>query len=538
MLQVAPILTDSGESLQIRALSGEQIIFTRMKIGSGTLPSGQSGKSLNDLITPKLSFNLNSIEVGANYAKMIGSFDTTDISSDFNWTEFGLFCAGSKEEKFSGDGTTTTFTLTEKPDAVALAKVGGTVVTVSAYNKTTGVVTLDSAPASGTNNVVITYPDSAEQLYGYSYDANAGRIRANVSDALAIQVIECIVAVGDADSVIAVLSDSALYARKEDFDDHVNDASNPHNVTKSQVGLGNVPNVATNDQTPTYSAASSPANLTSGEKLSVAFGKLAASVSALISHLANHTNPHAVTYAQAGAAAASHSHAVADITGVLPVSKGGTGSNSVDTAPTSGSARMVTSGGVYAALGGKANSSHSHNVTDLTGVLSVDKGGTGSAAVDYAPAEGSPRMVTSGGIYTALTGKADTTHYHDDRYTKTTELTTLLGGKANSSHSHAASDVSSGVLPVARGGTGSGSVDNAPTSGSTRMVTSGGVYTALAGKANSAHSHDAGDIGSGTLPVARGGTGAGTAADARTNLGLKNGATLTFTYENGNLYIT
>lgn len=33
------------------------------------------------------------------------------------------------------------------------------------------------------------------------------------------------------------------------------------------------------------------------------------------------------------------------------------------------------------------------------------------------------------------------------------------------------------------------------------------------------HSHAAGDINEGTLPVARGGTGAGTAAEARVNLG-------------------
>ena len=61
------------------------------------------------------------------------------------------------------------------------------------------------------------------------------------------------------------------------------------NITKANVGLGNVPNVATNDQTPTYTTASANANLTSGEKLSVAMGKIAKAISSLISHLADGT---------------------------------------------------------------------------------------------------------------------------------------------------------------------------------------------------------------------------------------------------------
>lgn len=64
-----------------------------------------------------------------------------------------------------------------------------------------------------------------------------------------------------------------------------------------------------------------------------------------------------------------------------------------------------------------------------------------------------------------------------------------------------------GVLPVINGGTGSSSVDETPTSGSKKMVTSGGIYSALANKAASAHIHSASDITTGSLPVSRGGTG-------------------------------
>lgn len=91
-----------------------------------------------------------------------------------------------------------------------------------------------------------------------------------------------------------------IRTNKTAFDNHAADQSNPHAVTKRQVGLGNVPNVATNDQTPSYTAATVLAALVSGEKLSVAFGKLAKGTTDLISHLANKSNPHGVTKAQIG----------------------------------------------------------------------------------------------------------------------------------------------------------------------------------------------------------------------------------------------
>ena len=81
---------------------------------------------------------------------------------------------------------------------------------------------------------------------------------------------------------------------------HITDTSNPHGVTAEQIGLDKVPNVATNDQTPTYSQNSSLSNITSGEKLSVSFGKIMKAIADLISHISNQSNPHDVTAEQIG----------------------------------------------------------------------------------------------------------------------------------------------------------------------------------------------------------------------------------------------
>ena len=64
----------------------------------------------------------------------------------------------TKEQKFSGDGTETEFTVTDKPASLVSVAVGGTAVTTGwTYAAATGKLTFTAAPAAGTNNVVVTY---------------------------------------------------------------------------------------------------------------------------------------------------------------------------------------------------------------------------------------------------------------------------------------------------------------------------------------------------------------------------------------------
>lgn len=136
---------------------------------------------------------------------------------------------------------------------------------------------------------------------------------------------------------------------------------------------------------------------------------------------------------------------------------------------------------------------------------------------------------------------------------------TLAGlGAAPSSHNHVASEITSGTLsgdrlptvPITKGGTGATTAAAALTNlGITATakelnymdgVTSN-VQTQLNGKAASSHNHSAFEIASGTLstdrlptipssklptiPISKGGTGATTASEALTNLGLTATAT-------------
>lgn len=64
---------------------------------------------------------------------------------------------------------------------------------------------------------------------------------------------------------------------------------------------GESANVDINEQTPTYTEATTLEPLTSGEKIGIAFGKIKKAITDFISHLGNKSNPHGVSASQIGA---------------------------------------------------------------------------------------------------------------------------------------------------------------------------------------------------------------------------------------------
>lgn len=264
-----------------------------------------------------------------------------------------------------------------------------------------------------------------EFLYAYRYTEQADFFPSSSEGRTVELRISVAVAVGNAENVTAILIEGEEYATKADFNAHVDNMSNPHNVTASQIGLGNVVNVAPNNMTPTFTQASSRTNIVSGETLSVLFGKIAKVISDFIAHLTA-TNPHNITASGIGASATGHKHSATDITsgtlgvarggtgqtslqatrnamglgnttGALPVANGGTGQTSVDTTPTANSQKMCTSGGIKTALDTKAASSHTHGAGDITsGTLAVARGGTGQATLDLAVGTAGARNIYAG----------------------------------------------------------------------------------------------------------------------------------------------
>lgn len=216
------------------------------------------------------------------------------------------------------------------------------------------------------------------------------------------------------------------------------------------------------------------------------------------------------------------------VSGVLKVANGGTGYASVDTTPTANSARMVTSGGVKAALDGKSNSNHTHNyagsssaggaANSVANALTFSTSGNGGGnGTTY---NGSAARIIS---YNSV-GAAPSSHTHNYAASNSAggaansalQLTNARTVQVNLASSAAASfngtaNIApgvSGILGVGNGGTGTNSFGYKNAVVLANPSSANGALSYLRSTAGALYSTGA-DVKPvfGTLPVAQGGTG-------------------------------
>ena len=153
--------------------------------------------------------------------------------------------------------------------------VGGNTNSASvAVNDTTGEITCNVKVSSVTNNAITTKSDGLHVDISSKANIVHNHTTTDITDF----------------PTSMPASDVSSWAK----------ATDKPTYSQSEIGLSDVPNVTTNDQTPTYSEASTLATLTSGEKMSIAFGKIKKAITSLISHTGNISNPHSVTKSQVG----------------------------------------------------------------------------------------------------------------------------------------------------------------------------------------------------------------------------------------------
>lgn len=91
------MLTKKGKALQAKAVAGELLTITKMKLGSGTIPDGVSPEDLNDLIQPKQILGLTAIEAKGNLAKIQSLITNVDLSEGYYIRECGVFAQDPDE---------------------------------------------------------------------------------------------------------------------------------------------------------------------------------------------------------------------------------------------------------------------------------------------------------------------------------------------------------------------------------------------------------------------------------------------------------
>ena len=140
---------------------------------------------------------------------------------------------------------------------------------------------------NGTETTVYKLPDTATfgDGAGFSIDQTAGTYQQK------IEVVDNSTA-GDAVFRVSQSEDSgttfhSLLEVRDDATGYLGSGkiyTTNNKPGKADVGLGSVPNVTTNNQTPTFTSAAALAGLTSGETLSVSLGKTAKAISDYITH--------------------------------------------------------------------------------------------------------------------------------------------------------------------------------------------------------------------------------------------------------------
>lgn len=346
-------------------------------------------QSANGLMSAADKTKLDGIEEGANKTIVDSALNSTSTNTVQNKV-IDAALAG----KANTSHTHTKSEITDFPTSLPASDVSEW---AKAATKPTYTASEVGADASGSANTALTAAKA------YTDTEIAGLI--NGAPTTLDTLGEIATAMSENQNVVEALNSAiGTKANVSDLTTHTGNTSNPHSVTKAQVGLGNVPNVSTNDQTPTYSDTTTFETLTSGEKISVALGKIKLAITNLINHIANKSNPHGVTKSQIGLGNVGNFKAVSTVAGqgLTEDEKAnartniGVGTSSfsgdyndlsnkpvVDTALSSTSTNTVQNKVVNAALNEKADKSKYGDTTINVGRKADTTVGTCSTAVGY-----------------------------------------------------------------------------------------------------------------------------------------------------------
>ena len=93
------VVTNAGAQLLSEVLLGAKLQPTKIVMGSGYIPSGQTSKTLTAVVTPEAELEIVKKErVDATHVVVGGVFSNDEVENDFYFRELGLYCKAVKED--------------------------------------------------------------------------------------------------------------------------------------------------------------------------------------------------------------------------------------------------------------------------------------------------------------------------------------------------------------------------------------------------------------------------------------------------------
>ena len=304
---IQPIVTDKAISETALAIQNrEPLVFTRIALGSGRHQTDAGKKNDVAQIVHSLQVTQSMSTDVSDTIRITARFDNSRIEREMIVNEIGVFAKRGNHEEFMY-----MYTWAEQGDVIP-PKTSAYVYRDYDFNTTISKNSQITIQYNATDLVYATVSElkEAERKLQTNIDNHIGDTARHVSDQERTRWNGKADSshrhkVADIDGLEEIISNQTTNkANQSDLTGHIQNQNNPHNVTKTQVGLGNVTNVEQASKQDFQHHLDNHNNPHSVTKAQIGLGNVTnveqASKQEFDAHATNHNNPHKVTKSQVG----------------------------------------------------------------------------------------------------------------------------------------------------------------------------------------------------------------------------------------------